>query len=55
MTSLINLRLLQRVSAADKLLDAVKLKGRLSIDSTGVIAASLGMNDWKQFLVEYQL
>ncbi|KAK4705046.1 origin recognition complex subunit 5, partial [Phenoliferia sp. Uapishka_3] len=50
--TLINLRLLQRISAKDKLLDGVKLKCRLTRDTVDVLARSVGMKDWVQFLWE---
>jgi hypothetical protein len=51
-TTLINLRLLQRVSAQDKVLDAVKLKCRLTIDTVDMLAKSLGLNEWRQYLFD---
>lgn len=53
--TLINLRLLHRVSAADKLLDNVKLKCKVNKDTVDVLAKSLGKNDWRQMLYDPDL
>ncbi|SCV67843.1 BQ2448_5454 [Microbotryum intermedium] len=45
--TLINLRLLQRVSAQDKLLDGVKLRCRVGIETVDMLARSCGIKDWK--------
>lgn len=50
MTTLINLQLLQRVSGADKILDGVKLKCKLTRETVQVLAISIGKTDWVDFL-----
>ncbi|SGZ18046.1 BQ5605_C020g09160 [Microbotryum silenes-dioicae] len=45
--TLINLRLLQRVSAQDKVLDGIKLRCRVGFETVDMLARSCGMKDWK--------
>lgn len=49
-TTLINLRLLQRVSAKDKAMDGVKLKCKLTRETVDMLAKSIGKGDWTELL-----
>ena len=49
-TTLVNLRLLQRISAQDKVLDGVKLKCKLNRETIDALARSVGKVDWAQSL-----
>ncbi|KAM0754796.1 hypothetical protein T439DRAFT_321842 [Meredithblackwellia eburnea MCA 4105] len=49
-TTLVDLRLLQRISAQDKLMDGVKLKCRLPRDTVDALARSIGFKNWTEYL-----
>ncbi|KAM0788517.1 hypothetical protein ACM66B_001645 [Microbotryomycetes sp. NB124-2] len=51
LTTLINLRLLSRVSGSDKLMDGVKLRSKVNKDVVEVLAQSVGMGQtWRDYL-----
>ncbi len=49
-TTLVNLRLLQRISAQDKVLEGVKLKCKVNRETVDALARSVGKVDWAQSL-----
>ncbi|KAI5481716.1 Origin recognition complex, subunit 5 [Pseudohyphozyma bogoriensis] len=49
-TTLVQLKLLTRVSAADKMMDGVKLKCRLTRDTVGMLAKSVKFSSWEDYL-----
>ena len=49
-TTLVNLRLLQRVSGQEKVLEGMKLKCKLTRETIDMLARSVGKPDWAQFL-----
>lgn len=51
MQTLVQLRLLTRASAQDKVLDGVKLRCAIEREEAEGLAASLGWKEWKERLV----
>ena len=50
MSTLINLRLLGRVTSQDKSLDGVKLKCKVNRETVDMLAQSVKYKDWTEYL-----